>query len=438
MITGIQAPSGESVVALKVNQRSLRGLRLPHMTNPVRRSKELSPAAKLLLDTPRDDNFDRYTQLVAELFKVPVSLISVLDEDRQFFKSMEGLSGAVAELRQTPLSHSFCLNVVEHGEPLMVGDARLDPRFSANRAVPELGVIAYAGAPIHDENGNPFAALCAIDSRPREWSSAEMALLRILADQVSNEVRLLEKVAHLGLDLRAAEARVEAHRMAGLADRHDLRTPLNSLLLGLQGLREFGPLNADQAECLAASLRGAQELLALVDQMLDIGAVDAFGQTAMNKRPIRLAALCSQAHDKALLLAREKRIALEVELPPPDATLEGDEEKLGRVLVNLLANAVKFTQPGGRVFLSGEVAGSDAILSVKDSGVGLAAADLALLFSEGFRADREAPTRRSTGLGLTFCKRIIEAHGGTIRAESELGIGSTFTVTLPGCAAGSA
>ncbi len=145
-----------------------------------------------LVDTPPDERFDRFTRLVEFGVKVPVALVSFVEEDRdrQVFKSQIGLTGHWAEARQTPLSHSFCQYVKRENRPLIVENATEDARVCDNLAIPDLGVRAYLGVPMHDPEGNPLGALCAIDTVPRVWETAEIIFMTDLATCVDDEIRL--------------------------------------------------------------------------------------------------------------------------------------------------------------------------------------------------------------------------------------------------------
>jgi diguanylate cyclase (GGDEF)-like protein len=138
-----------------------------------------------VLDTAPEQDFDRFTALASDLLGVPVSLVSLVDRDRQFFKSAHGLQGAWAQARETPLSHSFCKYPVATGEPLVVNDARDDTRFTENLAVRDLSVVAYAGMPLILADGYAVGAMCAIDSQPHEWTERDLRILRDLAAAVA-------------------------------------------------------------------------------------------------------------------------------------------------------------------------------------------------------------------------------------------------------------
>jgi diguanylate cyclase len=143
-----------------------------------------------LLDSPPDAAFDRLTRLVTRLLGVPVSLVSLLDSDRQFFKSALGLPEPWASRRETPLSHSFCQYVVDSGEPLIVEDAPHHPVVCTNLAIPDLQVNAYLGVPLTTADGMVLGSLCAIDTVPRAWSADDIALVRDLAAAVVTEIEL--------------------------------------------------------------------------------------------------------------------------------------------------------------------------------------------------------------------------------------------------------
>ncbi|MES2918164.1 MAG: GAF domain-containing protein [Pseudomonadota bacterium] len=138
-------------------------------------------AATGLLDSPPEEAFERVTRLVAHLLSTPTALLSLVDEERQFFKSQVGLADPWARKRQTPLTHSFCQWVVAGDSPVAVDDAREHHLLRHNLAIRDLGVIAYAGVPVHSPQGEALGSLCAIDSRPRAWNAQDQATLLDLA-----------------------------------------------------------------------------------------------------------------------------------------------------------------------------------------------------------------------------------------------------------------
>jgi GAF domain-containing protein len=143
-----------------------------------------------LLDSGASPEFDRLARLASRVLDAPVALVSLVDRDRQYFKSCLGLHEPWAGARETPLTHSFCQHTVARREPLIVEDAREDPVLRENLAIRDLGVVAYAGIPLIDRGGHALGSLCVIDSRPRHWTGDQVELLRDIAASVVTEISL--------------------------------------------------------------------------------------------------------------------------------------------------------------------------------------------------------------------------------------------------------
>jgi GAF domain-containing protein len=150
-----------------------------------------------LLDTIPEIQFDRVTRLACRLLGTEVALLSLIDADRQFFKSSCGPPEPWASARQTPLSHSFCQHVVASEKYLAIEDARTEPLVADNPAVSELGVIAYLGVPVLAPNGKILGSFCAIAPKPRAWSKDDIALMQDLSGIVESEIALRENARHI-------------------------------------------------------------------------------------------------------------------------------------------------------------------------------------------------------------------------------------------------
>jgi formate hydrogenlyase transcriptional activator len=159
-----------------------------------------------LLDTPPEEAFDRLTRLATNILGVPAAYVSLVDGNRQFFKSSVGLPEPFASSRQSPLSQSFCRHAVATGEPFIVTDARQHPLVKDSQLISEMGVIAYAGVPLTTAEGLTLGTFCVVDSRPHPWSQEEIEVLRCLAASVMTEVgarRLAEELKDLNTGLQA-------------------------------------------------------------------------------------------------------------------------------------------------------------------------------------------------------------------------------------------
>jgi PAS domain S-box-containing protein len=257
---------------------------------------------------------------------------------------------------------------------------------------------------------------------------------------------LERKVAERTRELDVARARAEAAdqlKSAFLATMsHELRTPLNSIIgftgIVLQGLA--GPLNGEQSKQLGMVQGSARHLLELINDVLDISKIEA-GQLEVRPAPFDLRASIERVTASVGAHAERKGLSVRVVAPPTLETMESDRRRVEQILLNLLNNAIKFTDVGG-VSLTVEVvalalAGAGAPrpvvrIEVADTGIGMAHEDLAKLFQPFRQIDSGLQRQHEgTGLGLAICRRLTGLLGGTIRAESTLGQGSRFTVALP-------
>ncbi len=383
-----------------------------------------------VLDSEPEACFDRFTQLVRKILYCPVVLISFVDKDRQFFKSADGLPQPYAARRQTPLSHSFCQYVVFSGKALVIEDARRHPLVQNNLAIRDLGVVAYLGMPLTTAEGQTLGSLCAIDVEPHHWTDKEIAILQDIAASVVTEIELrtLAKMFQANyLHLRKLEIQRDelVHMLV-----HDLRNPLSSLLGGLDLLNQAGELDDEQKECLALANTGGELLLCMINDILDISKSEA-GRLEINRSEEDAAEIALQARDQVAQLATTLSVVLKMDLPEHLPSFMIDAGKTVRVLVNLLANAIQHTPSGGKVTLAAQVSEGAMVFSVTDNGCGISPEARAFIFEKFGQTKAQSSGRTSSGLGLPFCKMVVEAHGGKITVESELGKGTVFRLAIP-------
>lgn len=219
---------------------------------------------------------------------------------------------------------------------------------------------------------------------------------------------------------------------------HDLKNPITAVIGSVDLVREgrLGPVNAEQTEYLMAAIDSCNEVVAMIDNMLDIHRFEA-GKMQLRKASVNLADLVRQvtASYRGVAQAANLHLTSLVEDGLPELFL--DRDKFSRVLANLLSNSARFTPDGGEITVTcsrGISADSELaiVLSVKDTGEGIPAADLPLIFDRFVQAHNHGSRGcGGSGLGLAFCKMTVEAHGGTINASSREGHGSEFTISLP-------
>ena len=223
------------------------------------------------------------------------------------------------------------------------------------------------------------------------------------------------------------------HKSEFLANMsHELRTPLNAVIGFSEVLTErmFGELNEKQDEYVRDIYASGTHLLSLINDILDLSKVEA-GRMELELADFHF----PQAIDDALVLVRERAlrrgITLEQSIDPRLGDIRGDERKIKQVLLNLLSNAIKFTPEGGRIDVRTALNEALVEVSVTDTGVGIAPKDLEAVFEEFRQVGTAEKKAEGTGLGLALARKFIELHGGRIRVQSQVGVGSTFTFTLP-------
>ncbi|HEX8550742.1 MAG TPA: histidine kinase dimerization/phospho-acceptor domain-containing protein [Abditibacteriaceae bacterium] len=246
------------------------------------------------------------------------------------------------------------------------------------------------------------------------------------------DIALREEIERNFQQLREAE-----NQRDSMSDMivHDLRTPLTSFMGGLRLVGTLGELNAAQKSVVEIATRGGETLLSMINDLLDVSKIEA-GALKLEIETLSVTNLVEAALDFVSDLVRAENQTLIPEIAPDVTQLRGDAEKLRRTLVNLLGNATKFTPRGGVIVLKvsrTEENGQEALLfAVEDTGPGIPREAFDTIFEKFGQAEQRSLGQKfSTGLGLTFCKLVVEAHGGRIWVESEIGVGSTFSFTLP-------
>ena len=388
--------------------------------------------ATQLLDSPPEEAFDRFTRLASDIMQVPVALVSLVDGQRQFFKSQVGLAEPYSLARQTPLSHSFCKHLVGTSMPLVIADAREHPLLRHNEAIRDLQVVAYLGVPLQTADGHTLGSLCTIDAKPRVWTDEEVRILKDLGAWVMTEVQLRLLARHfLGSYVQIRDLELQRDELANMLV-HDLRNPLHSLMAGLELVEDSATLNAKERHYVEIARDGARILLRMINDILDVSKSDAGKMTlnvAMTPPHEIIVAACAQTEG----LARRASVTIVEDWDDKLAPILVDGEKLRRVLVNLISNAIQHTpQPGTvRVTARPRWEENSLLIEVADTGAGMPLEAFQQLFEKVGAAGSRKGGRISTGLGLPFCKKAIEAHGGRISVESELGRGTTFRVEIP-------
>jgi signal transduction histidine kinase len=330
--------------------------------------------------------------------------------------------------REDPATSAF-----RDGTPINLVDAQSDLRMSeAVRASARArGSRSRVLIPLL-RHGEAIGVLSVSRREAGGFAADEVSLLQTFADQAVIAIENVRLFRELGTANRGL-ATASQHKSEFLANMsHELRTPLNAII-GYSELLEEEAGNLDDGRLvpdLQKIATAAKHQLSLINDILDLSKVEA-GRMELELADFNL----PSAIDNALILVRERAtrrgITLGRAIDDRVGVIQGDERKVKQVLLNLLSNALKFTPEGGRIEVRATLAEGGVEVSVSDTGVGIAPEDQDAIFEEFRQVGTPDKKVEGTGLGLALCRKFVELHGGRVWVKSQVGIGSTFTFTLP-------
>ena len=316
-------------------------------------------------------------------------------------------------------------------KPIQVTDVEADPEYTLKEGQKLAGFRTVVGIPLLRE-GVPIGVIMLTRNTVRPFSDKQIELATTLADQAAiaiENVRLFDEIQDKSRQLEEASQ----HKSQFLANMsHELRTPLNAIL-GYTELMADGAYG-DPSEKMQGILKrleaNGKHLLGLINDVLDLSKIEA-GQLELELSDYSVQDIAQTVRSTLEPLAADKKLVFKVEVAPELPAGHGDGRRLTQVLINLVGNAIKFTD-AGEVAITAKANNGSFYVAVRDTGPGISAADQAKLFQEFQQADNAITKKKGgTGLGLAISKRIIEMHGGKIWVESQPGQGSTFAFSLP-------
>jgi signal transduction histidine kinase len=320
---------------------------------------------------------------------------------------------------------------IQEKKPIQIPDVFADPEHTQQEAAKIGGVRSVAAVPMFKDND--LIGVIAVYRRDvRPFTEKQIELVQTFADQAViaiENVRLFDEIQDKSRQLEEASQ----HKSQFLANMsHELRTPLNAIL-GYTELMADGAYGEPSEKMLGILKRlesNGKHLLGLINDVLDLSKIEA-GQLVLELSDYCIQDIAQTVRSTLEPLAADKKLCFKVEVAPQLPPGRGDGRRLTQVLINLVGNAIKFTDTG-EVAIKAEAHNGSFHVSVRDTGPGISSADQARLFQEFQQADNAITRKKGgTGLGLAISKRIIEMHGGRIWVESQPGQGSTFAFTLP-------
>jgi signal transduction histidine kinase len=371
-----------------------------------------------------------------QLSDTEAGAIYVYEQEQQQFRlrATHGMSqdliDAIAE-REDDLSGTSIGEAAQTRAPLQIANLSEEPHSPIMDIILAAGFRAVLVVPLLRPD-RVLGALVVRRRQPGEFPKATVDLLQTFAAQsvlAIQNARLFSEIEEKSRQLAVASQ----HKSQFLANMsHELRTPLNAILGYTELIVDqiYGEIPDKALGVLDRVQSNGRHLLGLINDVLDLSKIEA-GQLTLTLASYSLADVVNSVVSAVESLATEKRLALKLDVPPNLPAGRGDERRITQVLLNLVGNAIKFTDKGEVAIAASAMNGSFNI-AVRDTGPGISPADQVKIFEEFQQADNSTTkSKGGTGLGLAIAKRIIEMHGGHISVESKLGAGSTFTVCLP-------
>jgi signal transduction histidine kinase len=430
--------ASQAVIAIE-NTRLLNELRARTMElgQSVKELQALGEVGQTINSTLDVENVLRTIVTKAvELSLTDAGAIYVYEEARDEFRlrATYGMSEAmIAALtdRHVGVGETHIGDAAKRRESIQVADLRDDTSSPVNEIILGAGYRALLIVPLL-RPGHIVGALVVRRKEPGEFPKSTIGLLETFADQsvlAIQNARLFREIEEKGRQLELASK----HKSQFLANMsHELRTPMNAILGYTELILDniYGEPSEKMRSVLERVQSNGRHLLGLINDVLDLSKIEA-GQLTLSLNDYSLKDVVQSVFSAVESLATAKHLALKVEVPAVLPPGHGDEHRITQVLLNLVGNAIKFTE-AGEVAINASTQNGSFTVAVRDTGPGIAKADQTKIFEEFQQADNSSTRKKGgTGLGLAISKRIVELHGGRIWVESKEGHGSTFSFTLP-------
>ena len=377
-----------------------------------------------ILDTLPEVDFDNLAILAAEICDTPISLVSFIDEKRQWYKSRVGIDASEIDRDYTFCGHAITIS----NDIFIVPDSREDERFFDNPAVTgELKVVFYAGVPLVTQKGLPIGTLCVVDQKPRELTQNQIRSLKALSDQTMKllELRLnkIELEKTLG---KLEEKNKEVEKFAYIA-AHDLKSPLaNISMLSDFFVENYGIAIDDEGhEILHLIKRSSSKLREMIDSLLVYSKSDKNLKENWTEVSIKV---LEDEISNLFTFKNNCSIAFKSNVD----SIKTNKTAIEQIIINLVANAIKYNDKE-IAEIEIELIEEKAFykISVKDNGVGIPEEHHERIFQIfEVLSNKDKYGENGNGIGLATVKKIVESLGGTIHVESEIGKGSKFIFTI--------
>jgi signal transduction histidine kinase/FixJ family two-component response regulator len=375
----------------------------------------------VLAGTSVEDLLHKLLEVFVDSVPVDVAVARLRDGQLLRSRAAIGLEEEVAAAFSLPVADGLPDGAAGDQRPLFFLPAEVEAPCKSE-FIRKKGIRGLHCLPLRQ--ADDLVAIVYLGTRDeRAYSEAEAELVGAIARRAAVAVARQLQIDALRQGIRSRED------VLGIV-AHDLRNPINVITLAAGTLLQRLP-DSSARRPAERIIRGAQRADRLIQGLLEIDAIEG-GRFAITTQTVETANMILSALESQQSLAADASIIISTDLFPELPPIEADEERILEVIENLVGNAIKFTSPGGSVTVGASAQGNEILFWVKDSGVGIAAEALPHLFDRFWQARKK--DRRGTGLGLTICKAIVEAHGGRIWPETKTGQGTTMFFTVPAIA----
>ena len=369
-----------------------------------------------ILDTSAEEAYDGIVYVASLICGTPLSTITIIDRNRQWFKARIGLKN-----QESPRLYSFCAHAILGNEILEVPDSQKDERFKDNPVVTgDPHVRFYAGAPLELKDGLRVGTLCVIDHKPKKLNEHQLKALEILGLHVT-------KLLELRLKIKEVETLRENDANVVNMLTHELRNPLTSIYGFLAMLADEFKDNEIIEKCSINTKR----MLSIVNEFLNYSHwKDGFW--ALDKKKNDINACIRETTVITKGYTDKCKVSLTLVLDEKIPNFDFDYQNISNALENLISNAAKYSPEGGKIILSSELLDNEVLIKVRDFGVGIPVKDQAKVFKPFALYNSVNRTGlKGSGLGLSVTQKIIDKHEGKLGFESIENQGTTFYFTLP-------
>ncbi len=386
-----------------------------------------------ILDTPSETDYDELVQLASQICNVPISLMTLVDKDRQWFKANVGLP-----VSETPREISFCGHAINENNLFIVEDASKDERFSDNPLVTsDPNIRFYMGMPLTTPDGFNIGTLCVIDHEPRVLTKEQENAIRVLAKKVVNHLELRNQINEIkNAYVELYEERENYQRINKIYQKllsivgHDIRGPIYSFIQLVEMVMD-GTVSYDDFMHLAPDFKkNMQNTTNLLNNLVDWGKEHMQGNT-IKLNEINFKQIVEKVKSNLITQANLKGIEI-INRVPDNIIVHFDENIIRFILRNLISNALKFTKEG-HIIIEASKSDSHFEFSVSDTGIGMTDDIKRDIFKWGNVKNSRLGTNneKGTGLGLSIIKEFVDQLNADIHIDTEINKGSKFTIRIP-------